>query len=260
MSPDILGPHAGLVVGARALLKPRERRDQKLFLAEGPQAVREALNAGLVQTLLVDHTREAVVEEFGDEATALVTTRAIESLSETEQPQGVVAVCTMPLRTLEDVLAERPQLLLVCVNIGDPGNLGTLIRTADAAGADAVLVTAGSVDVFNGKIIRSSAGSLFHLPVVQGLDAVDCANALSTHGITSFGLAGQGATALFDLQDEVLREPHAWWLGSEAHGLPTELLTRVQPVAIPMPGNAESLNVAIAGAIAMFTSVRARFS
>lgn len=260
MSPDILGPHAGLVVGARALLKPRERRDQKLFLVEGPQAVREALNAGLVQTLFVDHTRESVVEEFGEEASALVTTRAIESLSETEQPQGVVAVCTMPVRSLEDVLAEAPKLLVVCVGISDPGNLGTIIRTADAAGADAVLVTTGSVDVFNGKIIRSSAGSLFHLPVVQGLDPLQCAQALSEAGITSFGLAGQGTTSLFALHDDVLREPIAWWLGSEAHGLPAELVTRVQAVSIPMPGAAESLNVAVAGAIAMFASVRARFS
>ncbi|MHB0928617.1 MAG: TrmH family RNA methyltransferase [Candidatus Nanopelagicales bacterium] len=260
MSPDILGPHAGLVVGARALLKPRERRDQKLFLAEGPQAVREALNAGLVQTLLVDHTRDAMVEEFGDEATAFVTSRAIESLSETEQPQGVVAVCTMPLRTLEDVLAEGPQLLAVCVGISDPGNLGTIIRTADAAGADAVLVTSGSVDVFNGKIIRSSAGSIFHLPVVQGLDAVAMAQALSGAGVASYGLAGQGATSLFDLADEQLIEPTAWWLGSEAHGLPGELLTRVQAVSIPMPGEAESLNVAVAAAIALFATVRARFS
>ncbi len=260
MSPDILGPHAGLVVGARALLKPRERRDQRLFLAEGPQAVREALNAGLVQTLLVDHTREAMVSEFGDEASALVTTRAIESLSETEQPQGVVAICTMPVRSLDDVLAERPSLLVVCVGISDPGNLGTIIRTADAAGADAVLATAGSVDAFNGKVIRSSAGSLFHLPLVQGLEPLEATAALGEAGITSFGLAGQGATSLFDLHDAVLREPLAWWLGSEAHGLPSGLLTRVQAVSIPMPGQAESLNVAVAGAVAMFATVRARFS
>lgn len=259
MSPDVLGPHAGLVVGARALLKPRERRDQKLFLAEGPQAVREALNAGLVQTLLVDHTRESVVEEFGDEATAFVTTRAIESLSETEQPQGVVAVCTMPLRTLQQVLAEQPTLLLVCVGINDPGNLGTIIRTAHAAGADGVLVTSGSVDVFNGKIIRSSAGSLFQVPVVQGLDPLATAASLSAAGIASYGLAGLGATSLFDLHDELLREPSAWWMGSEAHGLPDELLARMQPVSIRMPGHAESLNVAVAAAIAMFASVRARF-
>lgn len=257
MSPDILGPHSGLVVGARALLKPRERRDQRLFLVEGPQAVREALNAGIVRTLLVDHTREAVVAEFGDEATALVNTRAIESLSDTEQPQGVVAVCAMPSQTLEDVLRAEPRMIVVCVAISDPGNLGTIIRTADAAGADAVLVTSGSVDVFNAKIIRATAGSLFRLPVVQGLDAMELVEALGAAHVVSYGLAGLGAVSLFELDDAALAHPTAWWLGSEAHGLPVEVLRTMQPVSIPMPGGAESLNVAVAGAIAMYASVRA---
>ncbi len=258
MSPDILGPHAGLVVGARALLKPRERRSQHLFLVEGPQAVREALAAGLVRTLFVDHTRPAVVEEFGDEATALVTSRALESLTDTEQPQGVVAVCAMPTRGIDEVMAAAPTLLAVCVAISDPGNLGTIIRTADAAGADAVLVTSGSADVFNGKVIRSSAGSVFHLPVVQGLDATEALDACNAASITSLGLAGLGAMTLFDLDDDLLATPTAWWLGSEAHGLPVELLRRMQPIAIPMPGEAESLNVGVAAGIALFASVRAR--
>lgn len=258
MSPDILGPHAGLVVGARALQRPRERRNQHLFLVEGPQAVREALAAGLVRTLFVDHTRPAVVEEFGGEATTLVTSRAIESLAETEQPQGVVAVCAMPMRTLDDVVQPGLGLLVVCAGIGDPGNLGTIIRTADAAGADGIVVTAGSADVFNGKVIRSSAGSVFHLPIVQGVEAGDALDAIDRASLTSFGLAGGGSTALFDLDDELLREPTAWWLGSEAHGLPSELLVRMHQVSIPMPGDAESLNVAIAAGIALFSTVRAR--
>ncbi len=257
MSPDILGPHAGLVVGARALLKPRERRDAKLFLVEGPQAVREALEAGIVRTLFVDHTRQAVVDEFGAEATAFVTSRAIESLSDTEQPQGVVAVCAMPSQSLIDVLRGDPKLVVVCHEVNDPGNLGTIIRTADAAGADAVLVTQGSVDVFNGKIIRASAGSLFRVPVVQGLDAQAVVLALAEAHITSYGLAGLGAISLFELNNETLRQSTAWWLGSEAHGIPAEVLRSMQAVAIPMPGGAESLNVAVAGAIALYASVRA---
>lgn len=257
MSPDILGPHAGLVVGARALLKPRERRDKRLFLVEGPQAVREALAAGLVRTLLVDHTREAVVAEFGADATAFVNPRAMESLSDTEQPQGVVAVCAMPTRGLEDVLANKPKLLVVCESVNDPGNLGTIIRTADAAGADAVLVTAGSVDVFNPKIIRAAAGSLFHVPVVQGLEGPQLLQRLGEAGIVSYGLAGQGANDLFDI-DDALEHATAWWLGSEAHGLPVELLRGMQTVSIPMPGHAESLNVAVAAAIALYASVRAQ--
>ncbi len=258
MSPDILGPHSGLVVGARALLKPRERRDQRLFLVEGPQAVREALGAGFVQTLLLDHTRDAVVEEFGDVADALVTPKAMDSLTDTEQPQGVVAICAMPTRTLDDVLAERPTLLAVCVEVNDPGNLGTIIRTADAAGADAVLCTTGSADAYNGKVIRSTAGSIFHIPVIQQLDADAVLDALAAAGVASFGLAGNGSTSLFELDDVLLQQPTAWWLGSEAHGLPLAMLSRMQAVAIPMEGSAESLNVATAAGIALFTSSRAR--
>lgn len=258
MSPDILGPHSGLVVGARALLKPRERRDQRLFLVEGPQAVREALDAGFVQTLLVDHTRDAVVAEFGDVADALVSPKAMDSLTDTEQPQGVVAICAMPTRTLDDVLTERPTLLAVCVEINDPGNLGTIIRTADAAGADAVLITAGSADAYNGKVIRSTAGSIFHIPVIQQLDATHTLAALTAAGIASFGLAGGGTTSLFEMDDALLQQPTAWWMGSEAHGLPLVMLSRMQPVSIPMQGSAESLNVATAAGISLFASVRAR--
>ena len=261
MSPDILGPHSGLVVGARALLRSRERRDQQLFLVEGPQAVREAIVAGYVQQLFVDHTRNEALSEFRETGirTAAVTAKAIDALTETEQPQGVVAVCAMPRRSIDDVLAASPSLIAVAVEINDPGNLGTIIRTADAAGADAVLVTDGSADIYNGKVIRSSVGSLFHLPVVQGLDAHATLAAIRSAHIRSLGLAGLGAVSLFDLDDTDLQLPTAWWLGSEAHGLDPQLVAELDAaVAIPMQGSAESLNVATAGAIALFTSARAR--
>lgn len=257
MSPDILGPHAGLVVGARALLKPRERRDRQLFLVEGPQAVREALDAGVVRSLLVDHTREAVMAEFGDLADALVSPKAMESITDTESPQGVVAICAMPGRSLSEVLGDAPGTVVVCVGVADPGNLGTIIRTAHATGVDAVLMTSGSVDVYNAKVLRSTVGSLFHVPVAQGLGIDEIVDALQVRGVHSFGLAGDGRLGLFDIDDALLREPTAWWLGSEAHGLPDDLRSRVEFVSIPMPGGAESLNAAVAGAVAMYASVRA---
>lgn len=261
MSPDILGPNSGLVVGARALLKARDRREERLFLVEGPQAVREALAYGFVQTLFVDHTRSDALGEFLDAPvrTELVSPRAIEVLTETNAPQGVVAVCAMPRQTLDDILAGNPTFVVVGVGINDPGNLGTIIRTGDAAGADAVCITAGSADAYNGKTIRSTAGSLFHLPVVQGLDEVDTFEALRAAGLASFGLAGQGATDLFALDEQRLQQPLALWLGSEAHGLAPALVSRLDAaVAIPMPGRAESLNVATAGAVAMYAVTRAR--
>lgn len=258
MSPDILGPHAGLVVGARALLKPRERRDRQLFLVEGPQAVREAVAAGVVRTILIDHTREGVVEEFGDIADAFVSPKALDSITDTESPQGVVAICAMPTLTIDDALGDDPRTVVVCVGLQDPGNLGTIIRTAHAAGVDAVLTTSGTVDVYNGKVLRSTVGSLFHVPIVQGLAIDGIVAALADRGVQSFGLAGDGTLGLFDIDDELLREPTAWWLGSESQGLPDDLRSRVEFVSIPMPGGAESLNAAVAGAIAMYASVRAQ--
>lgn len=263
MSPDILGPNSGLVVGARALLKSRDRREERLFLVEGPQAVREALAYGFVQTLFVDHTRSDALAEFLDTPvrTEFVSPRAIDVLTETNQPQGVVAVCAMPHQNAADVLAGRPTFVVVGVGINDPGNLGTIIRTADAAGADAVLVTAGSADVYNGKTIRSTAGSLFHLPVVQGVDEADMIPMLRAAGLTVLGLAGLGATDCFALSDDLLRAPVALLLGSEAHGLSPALIGQLDAaVAIPMPGRAESLNVASAAAVAMYTVTRARRS
>lgn len=258
MSPDILGPHAGLVVGARALLKPRERRDRQLFLVEGPQAVREAVEAGVVRTLLVDHMRQSAVDEFGAIADAFVSPKAMDSITDTESPQGVVAICTMPTLSLDDVLGNEPRTVVVCVGLQDPGNLGTVVRTAHAAGVDAVLITTGSVDIYNGKVLRSTVGSLFHVPVVQGLEIDEIVTALAERGVQSFGLAGGGSLDLFDIDDELLREPTAWWIGSEAHGLPEDLRSRVEFVSIPMPGGTESLNAAIAGAVAMYASVRAQ--
>jgi TrmH family RNA methyltransferase len=121
-----------------------------------------------------------------------------------------------------------------------------------------VLTTPGTVDVYNGKVLRSTVGSLFHVPIVQGLAIDDIVTALADRGVQSFGLAGGGALELFDIDDELLREPTAWWLGSESQGLPDDLRSRVEFVAIPMPGGAESLNAAVAGAIAMYASVRAQ--
>lgn len=258
MSPDILGPHAGLVVGARALLKPRERRDRQLFLVEGPQAVREAVDAGVVRTILVDHMREAIVEEFGAIADAFVSPKAMDSITDTESPQGVVAICTMPTLSVDEVLGDEPRTVVVLVGLQDPGNLGTIVRTAHAAGVDAVLITSGSVDIYNGKVLRATVGSLFHVPVVQGLEIDEIVTALAARGVQSFGLAGGGSLDLFDIDDELLREPTAWWIGSEAHGLPDDLRSRVEFVSIPMPGGTESLNAAIAGAVAMYASVRAQ--
>ena len=183
----------------------------------------------------------------------VVTERAAKALSETVTPVGLVAVCSVPECSLADVLADAPRLVAVAVEISEPGNAGTLIRVADAMGADAVVLAGHSVDPYNGKCLRASAGSIFSIPVVAGPDAA------GGRGACGRRPAGAGHHPRRRGQSRRRRagRPTAWLFGSEAHGLPTEWPQRpTQRVRIPMRGSAESLNVAAAAAICLYQSAR----
>ena len=140
----------------------------------------------------------------------------------------------------------------------DPGNAGTIIRTADAAGADAVVLVRGSVDATNPKVVRSTAGSLFHLPVLTGAGLGEVLEALDGAGLAVLAADGNGPVNLFDA-DELLARPCAWLFGNEARGLAPEALERAEAVvSVPVLGAAESLNVAAAAAVCLYASVRAQ--
>ncbi|ULE32564.1 RNA methyltransferase [Mycobacterium sp. IDR2000157661] len=232
------------------------RRRAARFLAEGPNLVEAALRRGLVSEVFVT---EPAWDRFGAMLTGvpvhLVTERAAKSLSETVTPVGLVAVCTLPETSLSDVLAAAPRLVAVAVEISEPGNAGTLIRIADAMGADAVVFAGHSVDPYNGKCLRASAGSIFTIPVVSEPDSAAAVAALSAAGLQLLATAVDGEISLDDAQ---LAAPTAWLFGPEAHGLPTELAaSATHRIRIPMPGSAESLNVASAAAICLYQSARA---
>lgn len=200
---------------------------------------------------------EAALARFssmlGDVHVDLVTERAAKALSDTVTPIGLVAVCSVPEVALADVLPAR--LVAVAVEISEPGNAGTLIRIADAMGADAVVLAGRSVDPYNGKCLRASAGSIFSIPVVSAPDANDVVAALSETGIQVFATTVDGEVSL-EYAD--LSQPTAWLFGPEAHGLPADLAAKAtHRIRIPMPGNAESLNVASAAAICLYQSARA---
>ncbi|MBN9621296.1 MAG: RNA methyltransferase [Actinobacteria bacterium] len=190
-------------------------------------------------------------ELTGDAAEISVKDAA--ALSETITPQGLVAVCRLVQPSLADVLARGPRLLAVLVEPNDPGNLGTIVRTADAAGADAVVLD-GGVDVYNGKAVRASAGSLFHLPVVTASVAEVLDSDLST-----LATSGEGRRDLDDLADDgTLAGPTAWLFGTEAHGLPAAVLdAATHTVRVPIHGRAESLNLAATAAVCLYASARA---
>jgi RNA methyltransferase, TrmH family len=232
------------------------RRREARFLAEGPNLVEAALRRGLVSEVFVT---EAALDRFGallaDAPMQLVTERAAKALSDTVTPVGLVAVCSVPEVSLDDVLAGEPRLVAVAADMSDPGNAGTLIRIADAMGADAVVLAGHSVDPYNGKCLRASAGSIFALPVVTEPDATRAVESLTGAGLQVLATTVDGEVSLDDAE---LDGPTAWLFGPEAHGLPPDVAAlATHRVRIPMPGSAESLNVAAAAAICLYQSVLA---
>lgn len=232
------------------------RRRAARFLAEGPNLVEAAMRRGLVIEIFVT---EAALARFGsllaDAPVHVVTERAAKALSDTVTPVGLVAVCDVPSTTLADVLADSPRLVAVAAEISEPGNAGTLIRIADAMGADAVVLAGHTVDPYNGKCLRASAGSIFAVPVVSESDAARAISSLSDAGLKVLATTVDGETSLDDVD---LSGPTAWLFGPESHGLPAELARlAANRVRIPMAGRAESLNVAAAAAICLYQSARA---
>ncbi|GAA4926780.1 TrmH family RNA methyltransferase [Actinoplanes utahensis] len=253
-------PRTPRIVAARRLQRRRDRDQSRRFLAEGPQAVREALAAGAVIELFGTPAaldRHAELTAQAPEVSP-VTDEALAALTETVSPQGLVAVCEQGDVSIGEALAKNPRLIAVVAEIRDPGNAGTVLRTADAAGAGAVIFAGDAVDPYNGKCVRSSAGSLFHVDVVRApLSVVDL---LQDNGLQVLATSGAGEDDVDSLLDGgQLAARTAWLFGSEAHGLPHEVLKAAdRRVRVPIYGGAESLNLAAAAAVCLYASARAQ--
>jgi TrmH family RNA methyltransferase len=255
------------VQAARRLTKRTFRARERRFLAEGPQAVREALaSPGGVLELFA--TRDAV-DRHGDLMTAatstgievqLVSGEVMAAMCQTVTPQGVVAVCGFVDVGLDEVVAARPRLVAVLADARDPGNAGTVVRTADAAGADAVVLAGASVDPYNGKCVRASAGSIFHLPLAVDADVEATLQALRAAGLRVLAADGNGDDDLDQASDDGrLDGPTAWVFGNEAWGLPATTRSLADDVLrVPIHGRAESLNLATAAAVCLYASARAQ--
>ena len=246
------------MVAAVKLQRHAGRRRAGRFLAEGPNLVEAAARRGLVDELFATEAaagrHRALLAEL---PIRLVTDRAAKALSETVTPSGLVAVCRVPDTSIDSVLAAAPRLVVVAVELSEPGNAGTLIRLADALGAAAVIFAGHGVDPYNGKCLRSSAGSIFALPVVVEPDTDGIISRLRAAGLQILATTLDGELSLDDA-DALLAAPTAWLFGPESRGLPTELAGMADHrVRIPMPGHAESLNVASAAAICLYQSARA---
>jgi RNA methyltransferase, TrmH family len=233
----------------------RTRRTEGRHLVEGPHAVGEALAAGVVEELLLAIGAPPLPSVPDGVRITPLAPHVLERLADTTTPQGVVAVCRTPQAELADVVGRG--VLVVLDAVADPGNAGTILRTADAAGAAGVVFTAGSVDPYGPKALRAAAGSTYHLPVVTGVDVAAALAVCREHGQRVLGLDGAATASVFDLERDA--EPVALVLGNEAHGLSPAVAGEVDgTVAVPLYGRAESLNVAAAAAIAIYAAARSR--
>jgi TrmH family RNA methyltransferase len=263
--PDgVLSRRSAPVKAARQLGKRAFRERARSFLAEGPQAVTEALaRPGVVTELFVTGQDRARHRELAARASGAgiavheVGGEVMAELAQTITPQGIVAVCRFVDVPLAALLAQAPRLVAVLVSVRDPGNAGTVLRTADAAGADGVVFAEASVDPYNAKCVRSTAGSLFHLPVVAGPALLEVITGLRAAGLQVLAADGSASHVLDSTGGPDLARPTAWLFGNEAWGLPDSLLELADAaVAVPIYGQAESLNLAAAAAICLYASAR----
>jgi TrmH family RNA methyltransferase len=261
----LIDPKTAKVRGVAKLTKKDARSSTGLFLLEGPQGLKEALDR---PKLIVElYATEDAVERYPDLferaesariQAQLVSEPVLKALTDTTTPQGVVAVCEQIDVNLKNIIDAKPQLVALLANIRDPGNAGTVLRAADAAGADAVIFSANSVDVYNPKVVRSTTGSLFHLPFAVDIEIEDAISALKAAGLQVFAANG-GGQQIPDLPAETLAKPTVWVFGNEAWGFEQSTLDLVdQEVAVPIYGAAESLNLATAASICLYASAFAQ--
>ena len=265
--PELTSLRSPRVKAARQLAKRAMRERARSFLAEGPQAVSEALaHGGVVTQLFMTAAARARYPGLAGQASRqgaevnTVSGEVMAELAQTITPQGVLAVCRFVDVPLATLAGAAPRLAVILANVRDPGNAGTVLRTADAAGAQGVVFSAASVDPYNSKCVRASAGSIFHLRLVLGGQVADTVACLRQAGLRVLAADGKSGRSLDDIEPRgLLGEPTAWLFGNEAWGLPAELAALADDtVAVPIYGRAESLNLAAAAAVCLYASARAQ--
>lgn len=244
-------------VRAVAQLKQRTARSQTgLFVLEGPQALREAVDAGAIldEVFFTASAAQRHPELLADVAaeTVEVSDDALARMADTRSPQGLIATARQSPRRLDGALDGATRVVILH-EVNDPGNLGTIIRLADAAGFEAIIVTEGSVDVYNPKVVRATTGSLFHVPHAVGVSTADAVAAVRKRGLAVLA-ADVGGDDLSPAES-ALRRPHAWLFGNEARGLDAATLALAdRPLRVPILGRAESLNLGTAAAVCLYAS------
>ena len=252
MIESLNSPHVARVkalIGSRGV---KERKAAGQFVAEGLQCARESLvstGGPRIETLYLTSNGRNKVEEVADLSklnVVDVSDEVMKEMSETITPQGILAVCTIPEIKFDSIILNGSRRFIYLSEVQDPGNAGTILRSADAFAMDAVITSPGSVDMFSPKVVRSTAGSLWHIPVFESV-AIDEVLAL---GVKAFSLGADGSKNLneYQMSGDTLAV-----FGNEARGLSTgQNVDSIDVVSIPMPGNAESLNLSAAASIVMY--------
>jgi len=263
MIESLHSPHVARVkalIGSRGV---KERRDAGLFVAEGLQAVREALTskgAPFIKNLYLTSAGALKLSDFDlNEVDVFEVTDAVMAeMASTVTPQGILALCTVPRRELSELtpLASKKNTRVIYLHeIQDPGNAGTILRSADAMGVDAVVTSPGSVDMYSPKVVRATAGSLWHLPLFESIPFTELISLLPE--AKPILLSSHAQSSILDL---ALTDSYISIFGNEARGVDAEALgvtdSAITPVTIPMTGHAESLNLSAAASIVIFTLSR----
>ncbi len=260
-------PRSPRVRAVAKLTKRSARTETGLFLLEGPQAVREALTyrPDAIVELFATPTgweRHPDIRSRASDAhveVEYVTEYVLNAMADTVTPQGLVAVVRQTPTSVREIFASSPRLVAICEEVRDPGNLGTIIRAADAAGADAVVLTGRTVDPYNPKVVRATTGSLFHLPVSIGGELSDVVERAHAAGLRILAADVKGDDLLGARADGVLAEPTGWLFGNEARGLEDHALALADRVLkLPIFGKAESLNLATAASVCLYESAFAQ--
>jgi TrmH family RNA methyltransferase len=258
-------PRSPRVRAVAKLAKRSARADTGRFLVEGPQAVAEAL-AFHPDTVVEFYATRQALDRYSSLAQAAVeagvtidsiSDHVLDAMSDTVTPQGVIAVCRQFSVSIDELIAGGPKLIAILEEVRDPGNAGTIIRAADAAGADGVILTGRSVDAYNPKVVRSTTGSIFHVPIAQGIELEAALSQVRSAGLQVLAADIKGDD-LPDLADR-LAAPTAWLFGNEARGLTDESLALADgAVKVPIYGHAESMNLATAASVCLYQSAFAQ--
>lgn len=231
----------------KKLATKKERDKTATYLVEGFHLVEEALKSKQAEEIIVsENTGMPPTWNYGDIPVTMVTKEIMDSLTDTETPQGIVAICSMQRHSSEDITGNK---FLLVDAVQDPGNLGTMIRTADAAGIDAVIIGEGCVDIYNSKVLRSAQGSHFHLPIIKG-KLLDWIGKCKQEQIPVYGTALENAKPYKEIESN---GSFALIMGNEGSGVQKSILSETTAnLYIPIYGKSESLNVGIATGILLY--------